>query len=201
MKITSTEILRSLYPAPTGRTKAKVLPALEKHSKNFIQHSPFLVIATVDAAGNVDNSPRGGEPGFVHILDDKRILIPDAKGNNRIDSLVNIVERENVGLLFFIPGVDETLRLNGKAYVSTSQDLMERFDAESKAMNTCIVIEVQEVFLHCAKALMRSRLWSASSKIERADFPTMGQMLKDQLGSTEEAESQEDMIKRYQQDL
>jgi uncharacterized protein len=201
MKITRQDTLRSLYPTPSGRTKAKVLPALEPHSKNFIQHSPFLVIATVDASGNVDNSPRGGQPGFVQILDDTHILIPDAKGNNRIDSLLNIVETENVGLLFFIPGVDETLRLNGKAHISTEAHLMERFDTEGRAMNTCIVIEVREVFLHCAKALMRSKLWSESSKIERTNFPTMGQMLKDQLGSPEEAESQEDMIKRYREDL
>ncbi len=201
MKIKNQEQLRELYGHAKGRAQSKLLPALEQHSKNFITKSPFLMIATIDASGSVDNSPRGGVPGFVQILDDHSIAIPDAKGNNRIDSLVNIVETGNVGLLFLIPGIDETLRINGKAHISTEVDYMNLFVKESKPPKTCIVVEIEEVFLHCAKALMRSKLWLEETKIARADFPTMGRMLKDQLGGTEPLESQEDMVKRYQADL
>jgi predicted pyridoxine 5'-phosphate oxidase superfamily flavin-nucleotide-binding protein len=113
----------------------------------------------------------------------------------------NIVETGRVGLLFLIPGVDETLRLNGSAIISTDDDLLKLFPNEKISPKSCIVIKVEEVFLHCAKALMRSKLWHDDYKIERKSFPTMGRMLKDQLGDTKEPESQEEMVKRYQQDL
>jgi PPOX class probable FMN-dependent enzyme len=201
MKIKNQEQLRELYGHAKGRAQTKLLPALEKHGKNFISKSPFLMMASVDAKGRVDNSPRGGAPGFVQVLDDQHIAIPDAKGNNRIDSLVNIVETENVGLLFFIPGVDETLRINGKAHISTESDYLDLFSTEPKPPKTCIVVKIEEVFLHCAKALMRSKLWSEEVKMERQDFPSMGKMLKDQLGGSEPIESQEEMVKRYKANL
>lgn len=200
-KITTIQQLRDLYGYPKGRAKDKVLNGLEKHAINFINHSPFLVISTADDKGKQDASPRGGLPGFIKVLNNKQLVIPDAKGNNRIDSLSNIIETGNIGLLFLIPGVDETLRINGDAYISTDDELLELFSSEKNPPKSCIVVAVKEVFLHCAKAFMRSRLWDESSKINRDNFPTMGQMLKDQLDSKEAPETREAMIKRYQKDL
>ena len=193
--------LRNLYGSPSVRAKNKEMSELDKHAVNFIQKSPFLIISSRSKNGNIDASPRGGEPGFVQILNDSTIVIPDFKGNNRIDSLTNIADTESIGTLFLIPGVDETLRLNGSAYISNKLEYLNLFSSEKKQPITCIIIKVEEVFLHCAKAFMRSKLWDNESRIERSELPTMGQMLKDQLGSKEEAESQENMVKRYKKDL
>lgn len=201
MKIESIEQLRALYNTPGERARKKQLASLEQHATSFIQHSPFLILSTFDKNGKVDASPRGGQPGFVHVLNNNEIIIPDAKGNNRLDSLGNIIETGQVGLLFLIPGIDETLRLNGKAHITTDPLLLEKFTTETKPPKTCIVVTIDEVFLHCAKAFMRSKLWSQEVQISRASFPTMGQMLKDQIGEQGEPESQEMMVKRYQKDL
>ena len=201
MKIETTTQLRELYGLPSGRAKDKQLKALEKHGINFISKSPFVVISTYDSAGKVDTSPRGGAPGFVQVLDEHTIVIPDAKGNNRIDSLVNIVESKRIGMLFLIPGMDETLRVNGSGYISTDALHLNMFPDETRPPKSCIVIEIEEAFLHCAKAFMRSKLWDAESKMERSDLPTMGEMMKDQLGASGEPESREAMVQRYQKDL
>ncbi len=201
MKIRTEEQLRELYGYASGRAKDKVFSKLDKHAINFINESPFLILSSSNNEGKQDASPRGGSLGFVKVISDSEIIIPDSKGNNRVDSLSNIVETGKVGLLFLIPGVDETLRINGNAYLSTDEDYLNLFTEEKNPPKSCIVISVEEVFLHCAKALMRSKLWDESSKINRDEFPTMGQMLKDQLGSKDAPETREAMIKRYQKDL
>jgi len=201
MYIESEEQLRNIYGHAKGRAKDKQLNALEKHSINFIEHSPFLTISTHSKAGSVDCSPRGGAPGFVKILNKNTILLPEAKGNNRLDSLCNIVETGKIGCLFLIPGVDETLRLNGTARISTSVDYLALFSNERNPPKACIELTVTEVFLHCAKAFMRARLWSESAQIERSGFPTMGAMINDQLCISGVAEKYEDMVERYQKDL
>lgn len=201
MIISNIEQLREIYGFASGRAKDKQLSALEKHSINFIEQSPFLTLSTINALGEMDCSPRGGTPGFVRVVDQNCIIIPDAKGNNRVDSISNIVETGNIGLLFFIPGLDETLRVNGHAYISTHEEHLGLFSSEEKSIKACIVITIEEVFLHCAKAFMRSKLWNVETQIKRSDFPSIGQMLKDQIGSSETPESTEDMIKRYQKDL
>jgi len=201
MKIENTSQLRKVYGYPSGRAKDKVLKELEPHSKYFINNSPFVVISTIDSDGNMDASPRGGAIGFVEIATNRKLLIPDAKGNNRVDSLSNIIETGRVGLLFFIPGIDETLRINGSAIVSTSEDILNKFNSESKPPISCIVVSVEEVFLHCAKAFMRSQLWNNETHVNPKDFPSMGQMMKDQLNTKTDAESREDMIERYSKDL
>ncbi len=201
MKIESIQQLRELYGYPSGRAKDKVLSKLETHAINFINQSPFLILSSSNKEGKQDASPRGGALGFVKVISDSEIIIPDSKGNNRVDSLSNIVETGKVGLLFLIPGVDETLRINGNAYLSTDKDYLNVFTAEKNPPKSCIVVAIEEVFLHCAKAFMRSKLWDESSKINRDKFPTMGQMLKDQLGSKEAPETREAMVKRYQKDL
>ncbi|OUR91109.1 phosphohydrolase [Flavobacteriales bacterium 34_180_T64] len=201
MKINTTAKLRETYGYPSGRTKEKVLSNLDKHAVNFIEKSPFLIMSTSSIKGKLDASPRGGVPGFVHIRDENTILIPDSKGNNRVDSLSNIVETGTIGLLFLIPGMDETLRINGKAYVSNATEDLSLFMSEKNQPKACVIVEVEELFLHCAKALMRSKLWDEKSKINRNDMPSMGQMLKDQLNSNEPAETHDAMLKRYEPDL
>lgn len=201
MKIENENQLRELYGYPSGRAKDKVLSQLEKHAINFIEISPFLVMSTSSSKGKMDASPRGGVPGFVKVIDKTTLVIPDAKGNNRVDSISNIVETGRIGLLFLIPSVDETLRINGSAYLSTDTEYLEVFTEEQNLPKACVVISVEEAFLHCAKAFMRSKLWDASAQIDRHSFPTMGQMLKDQLGSKEAPESREAMIERYKKDL
>ena len=201
MRIESEKELRDMYGVPGERAKNKQLSSLEKHSTHFIQTSPFVVISTADRNGNLDASPRGGDIGFVKILNEQTIVLPDFKGNNRLDSILNIVNSGRIGLLFFIPGVDETLRVNGSAHISTNTELLQLFPNEKNPPQTCIVIEVEEVFMHCAKAFMRSGLWNSDMHIDKDSFPSMGEILKDQLGSTDEAESREDMVKRYQKDM
>lgn len=192
--------LRKIYGFPKGRAEKKVLSTLEKNSINFIKKSPFVILSTTSKTGQMDASPRGGEPGFIKI-DGNKLLLPDFKGNNRIDSLINISETNHVGLLFMIPGIDETLRVNGSAKISNAPHLLQQFSTKLKPPITCIVIHIEEVFLHCAKAFMRSKLWDHSAQINPADFPTMGKMLKDQLNSPELPESREDMIQRYTENL
>ena len=201
MYIQSETQLRDIYGYAKGRAKDKQLPSLERHSLYFIENSPFVVISTHGKSGLVDCSPRGGEPGFVKVLSEKHIIVPDGKGNNRLDSLVNIVETEHIGCLFLIPGIDETLRVNGLARISTEEEHLNLFSNLRHPPKTCIEITVKEVFLHCAKALMRSELWSSKYKIDRSEFPTMGNMINDQLSVKDIPESQEDMVARYKLDL
>lgn len=201
MEITNQEQLRELYGWPRGRAKIKVLQSLEKHAINFIEQSPFFVMSTYDSNGRTDASPRGGKPGFVKILDDNTLLVPDSKGNNRVDSLINIVETGNIGCLFLIPGIDETLRINGTAFITNDQKYIDLFPEEKNIPKSCIKIEISEVFLHCAKALMRSKLWKDTNRVNRDDFPTMGRMLNEQLGTNNPEETQEEMVERYKPDL
>ncbi|MFG1348558.1 pyridoxamine 5'-phosphate oxidase family protein [Xanthobacter autotrophicus] len=197
--------LRRLYGQPAGRSVAKVLDRLDPHCLDFIALSPFVLIATADAQGATDVSPRGDLPGFVTARA-QELLIPDRPGNNRLDSLTNILATGRVGLLFLIPGVDETLRVNGRAALHDDAELTAPFAVGGKAPRTVLKVEVEEAYLHCAKAFMRSRLWSADAQVARSILPTMGEMLRDQIGaktgtSGGEAESQEAMVERYQQIL
>src|SRR6185436_1998586 len=144
--------------------------------RRFIELSPFLVLATAGETGGMDASPRGGAPGFCKVPDERTLLIPDAPGNNRLDSLENILATGRVGLLFLIPGVDETLRVNGSAILSRAEGDLDLCRDERRTPKVAIRVSVQEAYLHCAKAFMRSRLWSAESQVDRALLPTLGQM-------------------------
>lgn len=201
MKIENVAQLEELYGTARGRAKDKVLSALEVHSINFIEKSPFLMLSTFNTNGQVDASPRGGKPGFVKVIDPHTIAIPDSKGNNRLDSFRNIVDTGRAGILCLIPGMDETLRINGSAYITTDSAIIDKFTKQQHRPQTSLIIEIEEVFLHCAKAQMRSELWSINAQIERTELPTMGQMLKDQLNGSEEPESQEAMVARYKESL
>ena len=153
--IGSIEALRSFYRDPSERAVRKQLDRLDAHCRRFIALSPFLVIASSDAEGRVDASPRGGDPGFVKVADERTVLIPDSPGNNRLDSLQNLIARPGVGMLFLIPGVDETLRINGRATLRTDEALIDLCASERRRPPLVIAVEVTEAYLHCAKALMR----------------------------------------------
>ena len=159
----------------------KVLPRLDAHCRHFITLSPFLVLASADREGRVDASPRGDPPGFVRILDDATLLLPDRPGNNRVDSFANVLEAPGVGLIFFVPGIDETLRVNGTGRVLTEANALEASAVAGKVPRTGLLITVQEVFFHCAKALRRSRLWDPAAQVERKSFPTLGRIIADQV--------------------
>ena len=192
--------LRALYPAPGERALRKQMAALDRHAQRFVALSPFVVLSTADAQGRQDASPRGGVPGFVHVVDARRLWIPDAPGNHRLDSLGNIVATGRIGLLFLIPGVDETLRVNGRARLCDEADRLAPFAADPR-VRLVIEVEAEEVYLHCAKALMRSKLWSDAARVQRSVLPSMGRMINDQTGVDAPAESQEQMQARYARDL
>ena len=194
--------LRSRYGQPKERAVKKQLSSLDFHCKRFMSLSPFVVVSTCDETGRLDASPRGGEPGFVQVTEHGELLIPDATGNNRLDSLQNIVKTGRIGLLFMIPGVDETLRVNGTAVVSIDEDDIQAcLDHQNRLPLAVIRVNVEEAYLHCAKAYMRSRLWSQDAKIPRGQLPTMNQMLHDQIGDPAEPESQESMLERYRKEI
>ncbi len=175
------EDLRSRYGEPSDLVKRKALQKLDRHCRNFIAASPFLVIASADAVGRVDASPRGDTPGFVAVLDEQTLALPDRPGNKRLDTLRNLLANPRVGLIFFLPGMNETLRVNGRAEISTEPALLARFEVGGKAPPSAMLITVEEAFLHCAKALIRSDLWNPERRIDRKTFPTLGQMVADQI--------------------
>lgn len=201
MHITSIEALRALYAPARERSVKKEMPQLDFHCTRFIGLSPFVVVASSGEDGALDASPRGGEPGFVKVQGSHTLLIPDSPGNNRLDTLENIIQTGQIGLLFLVPGVDETLRVNGTAVLSTAdEDLTICTDAKRKP-KLVIRVTVQAAYLHCAKALMRSALWDPTRHVDRAVMPSMGEMMKDQIGGDIPAETQEQMLVRYAVDL
>ena len=201
MNIDSIAALRELYAAPKERAVTKEIPTLDLHCRNFIRLSPFVILATSDREHNMDASPRGGEPGFVKVTDGGELLIPDAPGNNRLDSLENIAATGKVGLLFLIPGVDETLRVNGSAMLSATPEEIHACTTERRAPKLVVRVTVRSAYLHCAKALMRSKLWHPASLVDRSVLPTLGEMLNDQTATKVPPETREEMARRYAQDL
>ena len=196
--IRTLEQLRSLYAAPAQRAVHKQQDRLDSHCQQWIALSPLLVMATAGADGAlVDASPRGGKPGFVKVVDERRLWIPDAGGNNRLDSLSNLLTDARIGLLFLIPGVDETLRVNGRAQLRDEPEFTEQFAGDNFRLKLVIEVQVQEAYLHCAKALMRSRLWAADSQLPRATLLTLNQIIHAQTGNAQAPESQQSMVQRY----
>ena len=205
MHITTLTALRALYGPARERSLKKEIPALDAHAVQVIGLSPFVVLASSDAHGHMDASPRGGDPGFVKVLNEQTLLLPDAPGNNRLDTLENIIASGRLGTLFMVPGFDETLRVNGSAVLSTEPaDLALCADAR-RTPALVIRLTVESVYLHCAKAFMRSKLWDASRHTDRAQLPSMAEMMRDQIrafkGEDIEAETQAQMLERYQQSL
>ena len=203
--ITRLEDLRALYGPARERSLLKELPQLDAHATRFIGLSPLVVLASGGPGGDLDASPRGGDPGFVKAVDAGTLLIPDAPGNNRLDTLENIVQTGAIGLLFLLPGVDETLRVNGRAVLSTDPAERERCADARRVPALVIRVTVQASYLHCARALMRSALWDASRQVERSIMPSMGEMLRDQIGHRMSPdtvfENQAQALERYRQTL
>ena len=172
--------LRGLYPQPKELAVLKQLDRLDAHCRNFIAHSPLVIIGSTRAGRGTDVSPRGDAPGFARTLDDRTIAIPDRPGNNRLDTMSNIVTDAEIGLLFFIPGIDETLRVNGSARLSRDPELLAAAAVQGREPRLVILVTVREAFLHCGKALKRARLWQDDYRIERKSFPSLGRMIVEQ---------------------
>ncbi|MGE0501064.1 MAG: pyridoxamine 5'-phosphate oxidase family protein [Rhizobiaceae bacterium] len=179
--LTSSEELRAIYPQPGDTPVRKELRALDRHCRAFIEKSPFVLIGSQDGAGNADVTPKGDRPGFVAVLDDSTIAIPDRPGNNRLDTLENVLANPAVGLIFLIPGMNETLRINGHARITLDADLRERLAVNGKAPQSVMVVSVKAAYMHCAKAFLRSGLWNPDGWPPRAAMPTLGEILRDQL--------------------
>lgn len=200
--IDTVEELRSRYGAPSERAVRKSLDRLDRHCRRFIELSPFVVLASAGADGRVDCSPRGDPAGFVAVLDDRTILLPDRRGNNRADSLTNVLENPHVGMLFMIPGVDETLRLNGRAKLTTDPARLGPLAVNGRSPRSGLLVEVEEVFLQCTKALVRSRLWADETRVDRkAALPSFGQMLADHIGESDGAAVERELRARLPETL
>jgi len=178
----SFEQLRARIGEPEERIKAKVSDRIDAHARRFLAHSPFLALATSDASGLPDCSPRGDYPGFAKVLDERTLAIPDRPGNKLADSFANLAGNDGVGLLFLIPGMREVLRINGRGYPTDEPDVLARMRTEAKEPMFALVVEVSEVFLHCGRALVRSRLWDPASRALAAEMPTAGEVAAEQMG-------------------
>jgi PPOX class probable FMN-dependent enzyme len=175
-KITSVAELEALYGIPNEASTVKEVDWLTPHYRAYIEASPFVALATSGPEG-LDCSPRGDKPGFVRIHDDRTLMLPDRRGNNRIDSLRNIVRDPRVGLLFLIPGLGNTLRVNGRAHLSVDPELLEAFAVEEKAPRSVTVITVDTVYFQCARALVRSELWNPERHVDPKNLPSAGEIL------------------------
>ena len=180
MSLTESQ-LRDKMGFAAGLAVQKTRPTLDRHSRKFISLSPFLVLSTASAAGKADVSPRGDPPGFVHVIDDRTFLIPDRPGNNRLDTMVNIAENPNVACLFFIPGFEDTLRIAGKASITDDASLLRHCVVNGKQPTVGVVVKVDEAFIHCAKALRRSRLWHDDYKQDRTQMPSIARIVLEQV--------------------
>ncbi len=178
--ITTLDQLREVYPPPAERSVHKEVDHLDEHCRRFVALSPFVLISSSDAAGACDVSPKGGPPGFVHVLDTHRLLIPDATGNRRLDGLQNMLENPHVGLLFLIPGMGETLRANGRVELTRDPNLLDGLETAGRPAKLALVVTVEVSYLHCAKALIRSKLWQPGSWPD--ELPSAAEILNDHIG-------------------
>ncbi|MFE4692642.1 MSMEG_1061 family FMN-dependent PPOX-type flavoprotein [Streptomyces sp. NPDC056749] len=167
---------------PEAMVRAKVKNRIDDYFRHFIAHSPFLTMATADAAGRADCSPRGDYPGFVKVLDDRTLALPDRPGNKIADSFRNLAENDGVGLCLLVPGVREVLRVNGSGYVTDEPDVLVRMRTEARQPELAIVVEVSEAYFHCGRALIRSRLWDPASQALAEGMPSLGEIAAAQFG-------------------
>jgi uncharacterized protein len=203
--LTTTAELEAHYGPANERSLRKEIDHVNADYRRFIELSPFVVLATGGPDG-LDCSPRGDAPGFVRILDERTLALPDRPGNNRVDSLHNVVAAPQVGLLFMVPGVGETLRVNGRARVSLDAELLASFAVDGKPPRSVLLIEVDSVYFHCSKAIVRSSLWDPARQVERTQLPSAGEMLRrvnaEQYGETFDVERYEaDLTERMKKSL
>jgi uncharacterized protein len=174
--------LREIYRPPAQRSLDKEVDRLDVHCRDFIAHAPFVILASVDGGGRVDVSPKGGPAGFVAVLDDHHLAVPDMAGNNRLDSMRNIIDGGRVALLFMVPAIDETLRVNGAASISVDNRVLDACPVDGMRPNVAIVVEVETAFIHCAKALRRGAVWHQELWPDVTDMASPACMLKDHIG-------------------
>ena len=179
--VTSLGELDALVPPPGEGAAGKTMHRVERYARQFIGLSPFCCLATSDGKGHADVTPRGDKPGCVRVLDDKTLLIPERPGNNRMDSLRNIIQHPSLGLLFLIPGFEDTLRVNGRGRVTRDPGLLADSAVDGKLPKFGVLVAVDEVFFHCAKAFRRSRLWDPTAQLARNTMPTLARMIMDQM--------------------
>ena len=181
--ITTVEELRTIVeaPLPGARTLLKERTTLDAHGRAFIAHSPLLLIATADADGRCDVSPKGDAPGFVQVLDDRHLVVPDRPGNRRLDGMQNLVTNPHVGLIFLVPGREETLRINGRGWITRDPEILQRSVVQGKTPLLAVGVEIEQCFFHCAKALLRSRLWAHDGWPARDALPSYACMVFDQV--------------------
>lgn len=184
-RITSLEELRAINGSPSGLAARKVMRRIDRHARDFIARSPLLCLSSADATGRADVTPRGDQPGFVQVLDDETVAIPERPGNQRMDTMVNILANPNVGVLFFVPGFEDMLRINGKAWVTRVPAVLERAAINGKTPKLAIAVRVEELFFHCAKALKRSRVWDPSTHLDRKGMPSLAQIILEQTSGGE----------------
>ena len=196
--ISDEQSLRNLFPDVNPLAAKKCLNFLDKHAQEFVRRSPFVCLGTQDRNGNADVSPRGDPAGFVKILDRTTLAIPDRPGNNRLDSLTNILSNPSVGLLFIVPGFDDTMRVNGEARLVTDPEVLESMRVQDRAPKLAIVVTVTEVFIHCAKAFRRSRLWDPDHFQDRGDMPSLSKIILDQTTGAPEDEGE---MRKVDEDL
>jgi uncharacterized protein len=195
------EDVRESYGEVSTLARDKVMTRLDQHAREFIARSPFLVLGTADASGRQDVSPRGDPPGFVRVLDDRTLAVPDRPGNRRIDSLSNVASQPNISLLFIVPGFDDTLRVNGRARISRDPALLEDLAVQGRPALSALVVSVDEVFMHCAKAFIRSRLWDPDSRQDRKSFPSLGRIIADQIAGVDAGQADEAIDDNYRREL
>ncbi|NRB41972.1 MAG: pyridoxamine 5'-phosphate oxidase family protein [Pseudomonadales bacterium] len=183
-EISTSSQLRELYDMPIELVVKKQKDELDEFTQQYLSLSPFAVISTVGSNGLLDCSPRGETPGFIKPIDKKTIAIPDRPGNNRLDSLSNIIENPSVGILLLIPGFKECLRVNGDAKIVSNIEILEKFEHNGKRPKSAIIVTIKEIYFHCAKAITRSKLWDIESQIDRQVMPTLGRMLMQQIDSS-----------------
>lgn len=191
------------YAKPGALAAAKDIGRIDRHLRHYIEISPFCCIATADADGNQDVTPRGDPPGSFKVFGEHTVAIPDRPGNNRLDTLKNLLVNPRIGLIFLLPGMDETVRVNGIAQLSVDPPLLESMAVEGKKPKCAIVVEVREAYLHCAKAFRRSKLWDPATRIDRSTLPSLASMIRDQIGMSDQdtRQAEERIEKAYRESL
>ncbi len=191
MTISSMPELREAYRPPADRAHQKVLDRIDEHSRRFIELSPLCIISSIGADGLADTSPRGDPPGFVAVLNERTLMIPDRPGNRQVDTLQNVLVNPAVGLLFLVPGMNETLRVSGTAEIVTDAEALAPMSIKNRPPLSGLQVTVEEAFLHCGRSLIRSRLWDPAAQIDRSGYPTYGQVLADQIRGADAGEIDE----------
>jgi len=189
-QINSIEELRAILGFPKELVKNKSINFIDAHCKDFIAKSPMLFLSTSNKEGSCDVSPRGDPAGFVDVLDKKYLIIPERPGNKRCDSLINILSNPHVGIIFIIPGLKETLRINGKAILTQDRDLLVKYQIKGKSPELGIIVEVEEAFIHCAKAFLRAELWDSETWPKKENLPAIAKVLADHVNSSDYSSEQ-----------